>query len=156
MSPPTFIIGISGLSSTGKTTLSRLLRTIFPSFILHQDDFYHADSAIPVTADGLQDWDCAESVNWPHLSSALQRIRESGALPTDLTSLQDPSPVGPNETELVSSRCLDRARARVRESGLGEDVKIALVDGFLMLQEGSPVEEWMDVKLLLRVPYETV
>jgi nicotinamide/nicotinate riboside kinase len=35
------IVGISGASSRGKTTLSRLLRDIFPNtFILHEDDFY--------------------------------------------------------------------------------------------------------------------
>ncbi len=35
------IIGISGCSSSGKTTLSRLLRDIFPyTVILHEDDFY--------------------------------------------------------------------------------------------------------------------
>jgi nicotinamide/nicotinate riboside kinase len=34
-------IGISGCSSSGKTTLARLLRDMFPNtFILHQDDFY--------------------------------------------------------------------------------------------------------------------
>lgn len=38
------IIGISGASSSGKTTLARLLRDIFPnSFILHQDDFYRPE-----------------------------------------------------------------------------------------------------------------
>jgi pantothenate kinase-related protein Tda10 len=35
------IVGISGCSSSGKTTLARLLRDIFPNtFILHEDDFY--------------------------------------------------------------------------------------------------------------------
>lgn len=35
------IVGISGCSSSGKTTLARLLRDIFPdTFILHEDDFY--------------------------------------------------------------------------------------------------------------------
>jgi nicotinamide/nicotinate riboside kinase len=35
------LVGISGASSSGKTTLARLLRDIFPStFILHEDDFY--------------------------------------------------------------------------------------------------------------------
>ena len=35
------VIGISGCSSSGKTTLARLLRDIFPNtFILHEDDFY--------------------------------------------------------------------------------------------------------------------
>ena len=39
------IVGISGASSSGKTTLARLLRDIFPnSFILHQDDFYKPET----------------------------------------------------------------------------------------------------------------
>jgi nicotinamide/nicotinate riboside kinase len=39
------VVGISGCSSSGKTTLARLLRDIFPSaFILHEDDFYKTDS----------------------------------------------------------------------------------------------------------------
>lgn len=54
--PDTIIIGLSGPSSSGKTTLARLLRQIFnvhtsPKthgisirlFILHEDDFYKTD-----------------------------------------------------------------------------------------------------------------
>lgn len=37
----TLIVSLSGCSSSGKTTLARLLRDIFPdTFILHEDDFY--------------------------------------------------------------------------------------------------------------------
>ncbi|KAL1839755.1 hypothetical protein VTJ49DRAFT_1178 [Mycothermus thermophilus] len=43
--PRTIIIGISGCSSSGKTTLARLLRDWFPeTFILHEDDFYKPES----------------------------------------------------------------------------------------------------------------
>lgn len=39
------VVGISGCSSSGKTTLSRLLRDIFPNtFVLHEDDFYRAET----------------------------------------------------------------------------------------------------------------
>jgi len=39
------VVGISGASSSGKTTLARPLRDIFPStFILHEDDFYKVES----------------------------------------------------------------------------------------------------------------
>lgn len=39
------VIGLSGCSSSGKTTLARLLRDIFPNtFILHEDDFYKPES----------------------------------------------------------------------------------------------------------------
>jgi chloramphenicol 3-O-phosphotransferase len=35
------VVGISGCSSSGKTSISRLLRDIFPNtFVLHEDDFY--------------------------------------------------------------------------------------------------------------------
>lgn len=39
------VVGISGASSSGKTTLSRLLRDIFPNtFILHEDDFFKEEN----------------------------------------------------------------------------------------------------------------
>lgn len=38
------IVGIGGCSSSGKTTLSRILRDILPNTsILHEDDFYKSD-----------------------------------------------------------------------------------------------------------------
>jgi nicotinamide/nicotinate riboside kinase len=38
------VVGISGASSSGKTTLGRLLRDIFPNtFILHEDDFFQEE-----------------------------------------------------------------------------------------------------------------
>lgn len=46
MTEPTnaILVGISGPSSSGKTTLARLLRDIFANvFILHEDDFYKTD-----------------------------------------------------------------------------------------------------------------
>jgi nicotinamide/nicotinate riboside kinase len=53
----TLIIGLSGPSCSGKSTLARLLRSIFniklpgltlSLFILHEDDFYKPDNQIPV------------------------------------------------------------------------------------------------------------
>ena len=39
------VVAISGCSSSGKTTLSRLLRDIFPNaFVLHEDDFYRPEA----------------------------------------------------------------------------------------------------------------
>lgn len=38
------VVGVSGCSSSGKTTLARILRDIFPeTFILHEDDFYRPE-----------------------------------------------------------------------------------------------------------------
>lgn len=39
------IVGLSGCSSSGKTTIARLLRDMFPhTFIMHEDDFYRPDN----------------------------------------------------------------------------------------------------------------
>jgi uridine kinase len=53
----TLIVGLSGPSSSGKSTLARLLRSILnialpdrslKLFILHEDDFYKPNDQIPV------------------------------------------------------------------------------------------------------------
>ncbi|KAK3345423.1 P-loop containing nucleoside triphosphate hydrolase protein [Neurospora tetraspora] len=75
------VIGISGCSSSGKTTLARLLRDIFPNtFILHEDDFYKPESEIPMK-DGLANWDCPEALSIPDMTAALEHIRATGELP---------------------------------------------------------------------------
>ncbi|KAA8631996.1 hypothetical protein SMACR_06226 [Sordaria macrospora] len=84
------VIGISGCSSSGKTTLARLLRDIFPNtFILHEDDFYKPEAEIPMK-DGLTNWDCPEALNIPDMTSALEHIRATGELP--VSSLARPFP----------------------------------------------------------------
>ncbi|KAL2160083.1 hypothetical protein VTH06DRAFT_1738 [Thermothelomyces fergusii] len=88
MDPPrTIIIGISGCSSSGKTTLARLLRDMFPeTFILHEDDFYKPESELPIK-DGFADWDCPEAISIPDLEAALAH--------PNVNSLEDLNTVGP-------------------------------------------------------------
>ncbi|KKK19462.1 hypothetical protein ARAM_004137 [Aspergillus rambellii] len=103
----TLIIGLSGPSSSGKTTLARLLRRVFSpintnenengipirSFIMHEDDFYHSDDRIPYTtlATGsiIQDWDCVDAIDVDFLVSALSYARLHGSLPARLQSKED-------------------------------------------------------------------
>ncbi|RMZ77614.1 hypothetical protein DV737_g4299, partial [Chaetothyriales sp. CBS 132003] len=121
-SPPTrtLLVGLSGPSCSGKTTLARFLRTIFTipasasthnrsitAFILHVDDFYKTDKDIPLItlAPPLpsgrtdtrteQNWDCAESIDIALLSRALGHVRSTGQLPADLFSKEDQNEVGP-------------------------------------------------------------
>ncbi|KAE8325043.1 hypothetical protein BDV39DRAFT_179596 [Aspergillus sergii] len=100
MTSQTGVIGISGPSSSGKTTLARLLQRIFSkadeclfTFIVHEDDFYFPDDRIPytTTASGktVQDWDTIDAIDVKFLSSALSYIREHGHLPPRLKSIQD-------------------------------------------------------------------
>ncbi|KAF7592459.1 ribosylnicotinamide kinase [Aspergillus hancockii] len=96
----TGVVGISGPSSSGKTTLARLLQRIFSkaeeslrTFIIHEDDFYFPDDQIPytTTASGktVQDWDTIDAIDIKFLSSTLSYVRERGRLPPRLKSVQD-------------------------------------------------------------------
>ncbi|KAJ5349606.1 hypothetical protein N7541_007333 [Penicillium brevicompactum] len=103
MADKAVIIGISGPSSSGKTTLARLLQRIFNgaktphshlnTFIIHEDDFYFPDDKIPYTTttsgDRIQDWDTAAAIDLPFLSQALRYVRKNGTLPPRLRSKED-------------------------------------------------------------------
>ncbi|PHH67663.1 hypothetical protein CDD80_661 [Ophiocordyceps camponoti-rufipedis] len=81
MSPSALIVALSGCSSSGKTTLARLIRDLFPgTFILHQDDFYRPEAELPFK-NGLRDWDCAEAVDVPAMIEALTYIRHHASFP---------------------------------------------------------------------------
>ena len=159
MQPP-LLIGISGPSSSGKTTLSRLLRDIFPPsklFLLHLDDFYLTDAEIPVTKDGVQDWDCIGSLNLPQLKQALQHMKESGRSPDWLVSQEDQNSVGEHGVPDVE---VQRLRGEVRKLLDGrhgwDGRRICIVDGFLLFsEEMKDVRELFDVRLFLRTSYET-
>ncbi|KAK0708997.1 P-loop containing nucleoside triphosphate hydrolase protein [Lasiosphaeria miniovina] len=84
------VVGISGCSSSGKTTLARLLRDMFPgTFILHQDDFYKTEDQLPMK-EGLLDWDCPEAISVPDMEQCLAHIRSTGAFPVSLTTSSSP------------------------------------------------------------------
>lgn len=157
--PPPLLLGISGPSSSGKTTLSRLIRDIFPPsklFILHLDDFYKTDAEIPI-CNGSQDWDCLESLNLPQLQKALEHIKQHGSSPEWLESQEDQNSVGEHG---VPDSEVGELRRRVEKWFDGNeewrDKRICIVDGFLLFSEDmKDVRTLFDVKLFLRTSYET-
>ncbi|KAL4919995.1 P-loop containing nucleoside triphosphate hydrolase protein [Aspergillus aurantiobrunneus] len=147
----TFIIALSGPSSSGKTTLVRLLQGIFSNqpqhqistFIIHEDDFYHPDDKIPytTTASGtpIQDWDCLEALDIKFLTSALRYVHEHGRLPPRLHSKEDLNDVSPGSG--VEEALVQELRGYVSErvgrvlpttSREGGGVTLALLEGFLL------------------------
>lgn len=156
-SSPVLLLGISGPSSSGKTTLSRLLRDIFPPTlltILHLDDFYLTDTSIPVK-DGIQDWDCIESLNLPELKSALQYIKTHGKSPPSFVSKEDQNSVGEHGVDADVIEGLRRKVAEVVQRK-GWKTPIAVVDGFLLFSEDMrEIRQLFDLKLFLRTSYQT-
>ncbi|KAI1611761.1 hypothetical protein EDD37DRAFT_418946 [Exophiala viscosa] len=113
--PTTILIGLSGPSSSGKTTLARLLRSVvnlsvveggkeykLSLFVLHEDDFYKVDKDVPIVTfsssqhgtRSLQDWDCVESLDLDLFEHTLQYVKDHGALPPDTVSKEDQNSVG--------------------------------------------------------------
>lgn len=160
MSQPPLLVAISGPSSSGKTTLSRLLRDIFPQkqlSIVHLDDFYLTDAEIPVK-NGVQDWDCLESLDLKGLENALLHIKQHGQSPDWLVSKEDQNSVGEHG---VSARVVGELR---REIGAlldhhhpeWQNRRICIVDGFLLFGEDmKSIRDLFDVRIFLRTSYET-
>lgn len=145
----TLVVGISGPSSSGKTTLSRLLRDIWPNtFILHEDDFYWPDNQIPVK-DGVQDWDCLEAIDLTTLQKTLQFVKQNGSLPPDFESKEDQNSVG--ECAVDKELVLDLTKRASETANGGDPIRIAMIDGFLLYaKEMRHVWEMLDVRLFLR------
>lgn len=168
MTPPKpLLIAISGPSSSGKTTLSRLFRDIFNAcspkahaFILHQDDVYKTDADIPVNDEGLQDWDCLESINLPLLKDTLAFVAQHGKLPEEFESQEDRNAVGKVNVHVDTiSHCVEAIRSTLEEcTAITEDqgLSIAIIDGFLLFAETmTDIRSLFDVKLFLRTDYKT-
>ncbi|RDW81110.1 ribosylnicotinamide kinase [Aspergillus mulundensis] len=154
---PTSIIGLSGPSSSGKTTLARLLQRIFSNqpqdqpqtgkqistFIIHEDDFYQPDDRIPYTTtksgERIQDWDCLGALDINFLTAALRYVHEHGHLPPRLRSKEDLNDVSPGSG--VEDTLVDELRKTVSarmhkilsSSTTGEEkLTLALLEGFLL------------------------
>lgn len=157
------VVGISGCSSSGKTTLCRLLRDIFPNtFVLHEDDFYRPETELPTT-NGLLDWDCAESLNISDTAASLKYIREHGSFPPHFDSKEDKNSVGeipvPDSTIVsLKARVSEWAQPgkpghKILVSG-PKALKMCIFDGFLLYcPKMAPIQPYMDIKMFLRVSY---
>ncbi|KAL2882461.1 ribosylnicotinamide kinase [Colletotrichum sp. CLE4] len=143
------IVGLSGCSSSGKTTLARLLRDIFPStFVLHEDDFYKAETELP-SKDGLLDWDCPESISIPDMEKALVHIH----------SKEDQNSVGKcpvSDDKIAAMKAKVAAWLQPGKPGhtifTEGKLNVCLFDGFLLYcKEMETTMELIDIKLFLLV-----
>jgi len=156
--PTSAILGLSGPSSSGKTTLARLLRSIFPhTLILHEDDFYRPEEQLPFR-NGLRDWDCAAALDIPAMVKALDYIREKGQLPDWLDSKEDKNEVGehgvPEETIRLLKEKVERWVDGQGKAAIGEKKKLVVLDGFLLFGESmKEVRECIDIRMMLRAKF---
>ncbi|OAA44260.1 nicotinamide riboside kinase 1 [Metarhizium rileyi] len=151
------IVGISGPSSSGKTTLARLLRDIFPNtFILHQDDFYKPEPELPVK-EGLLDWDCVGALDVPGMAEALSYIQQHASFPPTLDSKEDQNSVGKCPVPVSTVAALKSKVSDALPSShplCGPNLRLCLLDGFLLYSPSmQAVHSYLDLKLFVRTSY---
>ena len=164
MSTQPTLLGLSGPSSCGKTTLARLLTSIFPhSSILHADDYYFPDSKIPMR-NGVQDWDCAEAIDIKRLVGALKRMKAGESVEAVRDGLPTTeTPAAEAARSAVDDPLLERLRSVV--GNWEADMKaqrpgwarpqLILIDGFLLFGDSvREIRDQLDIKILLRSKYE--
>ncbi|KAF5869583.1 putative nicotinamide riboside kinase 1 protein [Botrytis fragariae] len=158
------VLGISGCSSSGKTTLSRLLRDIFPhTFVLHEDDFYRPEEELPKKHD-LVDWDCAEALDIPEMVKSLEHIRKEGTFPPNLDSKEDKNSIGEcpvSDEDIEALKSEVKAWTQPGQPGHGilsntdSPIRLCIFDGFLLYSKSlAALQSQIDLKLFLRVSYE--
>jgi nicotinamide/nicotinate riboside kinase len=159
MGSSTTLVGLSGPSCSGKTTIARILGSIFPeAIVIHEDDFYRPEDQLPLR-DGVVNWDCAAAVDVAAFQSALKYVKEYGRLPDTLISKEDKNAVGQSDVttaDIAASK--DRVRDWAqREGWMEEGKRLAIVDGFLLFGESvGAIRAELDVRIMLRAKFEDV
>ncbi|KAL8710311.1 MAG: hypothetical protein Q9220_005081 [cf. Caloplaca sp. 1 TL-2023] len=179
---PSIILALSGLSSTGKTTIASHLPSIFPPpqytvTILHVDDFYKPQTELPHRAV-LLDWDCVGSLDWPKLENAVRRWRDGGEgevkegsvnpqpeFGSSATADDDGDALPAEEgghgiTAALTAQLRDQVQAAAEEASGRRDHRrrrrrLLILDGFLLFTPSTPAtfRSLLDLKMLLRAPY---
>ncbi|KAI9696303.1 MAG: ribosylnicotinamide kinase [Bogoriella megaspora] len=153
-----FVLGISGPSSAGKTTLARLLARVFAphvKLILHGDDFCRDIKLIPII-NGYPDADGPSGVDFEKLKNTLNFVRSSGGkLPESFRGWYDDAFPDQEEKalDMVPPDTLQQLQDHVLQQLGDAKYSIVIIEGFLMYHR-SDILKTMDSKLFLRLSHE--
>ena len=151
---PVFLLGISGPSSSGKTTLAHQLSNVFGPhvrLILHGDDFCKDISLLPVR-NGYVDADGPDGVDFESLVKVLDYVKvNEGKAPDNLKSWQkDAYPDQEAQSlSMISAATLNMLKHKASEQLHDADnVYIVVIEGFLLYHTAN-IRERLDGKLFL-------
>ncbi|XP_043831914.1 nicotinamide riboside kinase 1 isoform X4 [Dromiciops gliroides] len=120
-----FVVGISGVTNGGKTTLAKKLQKQLPNCsVISQDDYFKPESEIKIDENGFLQYDELEALNMETLMSAVHSW-----IKNPRNSLKSDGPEG------------------------AEEVPILIIEGFL-LYNYKPLDTIWNRSYFLTIPYE--
>ncbi|KAL6931017.1 related to Nicotinamide riboside kinase [Hanseniaspora guilliermondii] len=172
------LVGCSGCSSSGKTTIVKILKTIIQEkdnefntnindnlVVLHEDDFFKTDRDIPIDPiKNIQNWDCPEALNLDLFKQELRSIRETKS--ESLSLISDTLIHNDNVESLDKFHFDDDFKnklynefksviSKYQQKYNTKSFYIFLIDGFMMFHDNS-ILDLLDIKLFFRAPYEVL
>ncbi|KAK5781716.1 hypothetical protein RI543_000902 [Arxiozyma heterogenica] len=144
------LVGLSGCSSSGKTTIAKLTSNLIDrSILIHEDDFFKHDDQIPINPKyNIANWDSPEALDLSLFSKELDHIRETGQTKTELIHNNN---VDDLDKFQINPSILDQIR--LKYSNIDSNLRIVIADGFMLFNDDD-IRSKFDIKLLIRAPYE--
>jgi nicotinamide-nucleotide adenylyltransferase len=150
------IIGISGCTSSGKTTSTALLRQLLPehTIFIHGDMFGRPLEDMPLR-DGFADCDSRQSVRTDDLCAAIEFTKANGKTPATVQPFEALEKDLNDAKDTIDYKVLQDLRDTIRSvwSRMLHFETIIVVDGF-MLYHDETLKNMFDIKLLLRASRE--
>ncbi|XP_029471949.1 nicotinamide riboside kinase 1 [Rhinatrema bivittatum] len=130
----TFIVGISGMTNSGKTTLTFRLQAQLPNCsVIAQDDYFKPESEVEVDENGFKQYDVLDALD---MEAMMRRVYSWLKNPKGFQrSNEDYAAIPHNDQEGE------------------EDVYFLIVEGFL-LYNYKPLADMFNRRYFLTVPYE--
>lgn len=167
----TILIGVSGASSSGKSTLVYLMKEILPNTeIIHEDDFFKLEKDVPFDpARNDRDWDCADAIDIKSMNQTLLvlknpktfesnpnakvKLNSKGYYDYAMISTEPPRKDANFKSDISVTSFL---RAKMQESLKNtEEFRIFLLDGFLLLHDVE-LMQLFDLSLFFKTSYKTL
>lgn len=172
------IVGCSGCSSSGKTTVVKLFLSIIQEkdkefgtdfhsniVILHEDDFFKTDADILIDpVRNIMNWDCPEALNLDLFKQELKNLKENGddkltllskdLIHNDNVESLDKFQLKPEFQTLVYNKfntLIQKAESKTKV----RKFYVVIVDGFMMFHDDS-ILNLFDLKLFFRAPYKVL
>nr|XP_055128207.1 nicotinamide riboside kinase 1 isoform X1 [Symphalangus syndactylus]XP_055128208.1 nicotinamide riboside kinase 1 isoform X1 [Symphalangus syndactylus] len=153
----TFIIGISGVTNGGKTTLAKNLQKHLPNCsVISQDDFFKPESEIETDKNGFLQYDV--HLRFRHVGQTGLELLTSGDLPTSAsqsTGITVLEALNMEKMVAAISCWMESARRSVvsTDKESAEEIPILIIEGFLLFNY-KPLDTIWNRSYFLTIPYE--